>query len=628
MEEVIVLHLSDLHINTDTGTNSNLLTQLLNDIRDQIQSFRNIIVVVTGDIIDRGQYKNIRNVITFFKELKKVIGKKFISIHIVPGNHDKTRKMCDSILVKECLQSDKILDEAYYKENWGYHLIAFQKYNEMLAEIYEIFYKDKEVNKVTYGIEVDRVANKNICFILLNTAWCAIGDNDNRHLRVGEFQLAKLEAEYIRKKNEYISKGENIDLTIALAHHPLEWLAAKEEDMAKAYLIANNSLNVDIFICGHTHQRDTSNWYNHKHSLTTLVTGIGWPDNLREVHPENHRYSIYNFNIELNSIDIFMRSSNDEENFGYDFSAYVHDDNEKISKLVYPIKANKNQTYLKLSTENSDYQKSFFLNQILIEKIKLVMRRIGYFRNVMSHICGQHKHDFINSVLADVTEENKKKLEFLDDYFFDYNLEQEISEELKEIFLAQEELIYSNFDSYLRQICQYFSEEVWGEILECNETVRSHFRYYNKENDCYYKLCSYRLVKKKESTVITGIEDDLLPLQWEGAVEKAYYINRPLVNNIINNNFNTAEGKWSNFITVVPDFEKNNYRKTNRSQRIRTERPYLTFGIACNCTQSNEILYILDYLDIHVIIGEIIDDYLKYFPIDIGEFVSNLGDNA
>lgn len=629
LEEVIILHLSDLHINTDTGVTSNLLKQLLSDIGEQIQSFHKIIVVVTGDLIDRAGYENKRNVLIFFRELKDVLGDKFLNIHIVPGNHDKVRKKCDFCIVTECIQDEKKLDQAYYEENWNYHKIAFQNYNDMIQEIYAIFFKNKQVSQETYGIEIDRVGNTNICFISLNTAWCALGDDDNRHLRLGEFQLERLEAEYIRKRNEYISREENIDLTIALAHHPLEWLTAKEEDMAKSYLLANNSLNVDILICGHTHQRDTSNWYNHKHSLTTLVTGIGWPDNLREVHLENHRYSLYAFNIELNSIDIFMRSSNDEEKFTYDFSAYVHDENEKISKLVYPIKANKNQTYLKLSTEDPDYQKSFFLNQNLIENIKDITKRLSYFRNIMSHICGQHKHDFINSLISECDQENQSIIEQLDDYFFDYNLDQEISESLNVLFKTQESLLFSNFDSYLRQICQYFSDEVWRDTLDCNESVRSHFRYYKEEDDTYYKLCSYRLNRREELPVNGGVEDDLLPIAWGELLEKAYQVKRPLIYTLNNVKItNPMEGAWDNFITIVPDFDKNEYRKTSRNLRTKKERPYLVFGITCNCTKSNEILYILDYLDIHVIIGEIIDDYLKYFPIDINQFVTNVGDNA
>ena len=70
-----ILHLSDLHIINYGESFSPLLKKLLDE---NIKNYENktVIIVVTGDIVNRGDYSNSSAVIKFFEGLKEVIGDK------------------------------------------------------------------------------------------------------------------------------------------------------------------------------------------------------------------------------------------------------------------------------------------------------------------------------------------------------------------------------------------------------------------------------------------------------------------------------------------------------------------------------------------------------------------------
>ena len=52
MNDFTILHLSDLHINGHGKTLSRLMNNLLTDIESELKEVENIILVVTGDILD------------------------------------------------------------------------------------------------------------------------------------------------------------------------------------------------------------------------------------------------------------------------------------------------------------------------------------------------------------------------------------------------------------------------------------------------------------------------------------------------------------------------------------------------------------------------------------------------
>lgn len=96
MNDLTILHLSDLHIKGANETLPEVLIRLLEDVKEQIIHISNktLVVAVTGDIIDRGNNGKpdaIENAKKFFNELRNVLGEKVAGIVITPGNHDKFR---------------------------------------------------------------------------------------------------------------------------------------------------------------------------------------------------------------------------------------------------------------------------------------------------------------------------------------------------------------------------------------------------------------------------------------------------------------------------------------------------------------------------------------------------------
>lgn len=284
MNDFTILHLSDLHINQKGERLSTLMDNLLIDIKQEMELLDNIIVVVTGDIVHKGNYDYKENAIVFFKELKKILKEKVKDIYIVPGNHDKVRNSIDSKIIQEYKLEGDVADK-FYKDYWKYIMVSFTDYQDMVKKIYEIFVDKTKVKKKvkanTYGVFVTEINDKRICFMAFNTAWSCMGDTDERNLKFGKFQLDEIKEEYKEKMGK-----SGYDLVIAVAHHPLNWLTGEEETLLQTNILSNFSLNCNIYISGHIHNRDIINWQSTRHSLTTLVSGVGWPDEEEDMqHP-------------------------------------------------------------------------------------------------------------------------------------------------------------------------------------------------------------------------------------------------------------------------------------------------------------------------------------------------------
>ena len=56
MDDIIILHLSDLHIDSSSNTYSRLLKGLIKDIKKELHVVpeKSVVVVVTGDILHKG----------------------------------------------------------------------------------------------------------------------------------------------------------------------------------------------------------------------------------------------------------------------------------------------------------------------------------------------------------------------------------------------------------------------------------------------------------------------------------------------------------------------------------------------------------------------------------------------
>lgn len=69
MFDLAILHLSDLHIGGEGKSISKPLNSLLADIKTQVQSIpdKKLVIAVTGDTINIGDYRALESAKTFFR---------------------------------------------------------------------------------------------------------------------------------------------------------------------------------------------------------------------------------------------------------------------------------------------------------------------------------------------------------------------------------------------------------------------------------------------------------------------------------------------------------------------------------------------------------------------------------
>lgn len=634
MNDFTILHLSDLHINKSGEKLPLLLENLLLDIEQEMKVVNNIIIVVTGDLVHKGNYQSKESVLTFFKKLKEKIGKKVRDIYIVPGNHDKTRNKLDEKILKTYKFSESTED--FYQNYWKYIKINFSEYTELVEKIYSIFLTKSEVRKKlkedTYGVAVTTINKKRICFLLFNTAWASRDSRDERRLKVGKFQLDKIQQEYENGKKEG-----GYDLTIALAHHPLNWLSGKEETEAQSRILSNYRLDCDVYISGHIHNRDVINWQSTRHSLTTLVSGLGWPDEEEDAqHPYAHTYSSYTFNLDINSIDVYVRSSDDNSTFEPDFRIYRNKRDKENRKMVMPIDSHKTQAFFPLGAAQGRTPKACYITEDILEWIQRYTQVIGKFRSDMYMCLEQNKWDFLDQYF-EIGERNPQDgmdetaIEEVNDFFFGGV---ELSEDKTKYFCDTEikERMYELFDSYLGKICILLSELIEAEQRDqCGREntdciVRTHFRYLNEENDGYSQLCI-----GAEEFVNYKMEDK----KWGELLQETYKAKSPLIASVnreyceesyINNSKkkeSNSQKRWIDFLTLIPQIEGNdNITRNERTGEVIDEKPLITFGITIYDEFDRILLYVLDYLKIDKVISSCIQEFRYYMPVDIKEFIS------
>ena len=76
--------------------------------------------------------------------------------------------------------------------------------------------------------------------------------------------------------------------------------------------------------------------------------------------------------------------------------------------------------------------------------------------------------------------------------------------------------------------------------------------------------------------------------------------------------------RWKNFITAIPSFDGNRYRKNRREHGKGI--PFITFGVSVGSSDLNSLLYYMDFHSIERTLADVIEDYLEYFPIDMKAF--------
>jgi predicted MPP superfamily phosphohydrolase len=248
-----ILHLSDLHWNSEKSADSQIVVDaLVADLKQNIEkgSIRPDIVVFSGDLVQAGEH--IKEFDAAFNALiapvLDVLKLDYEDLFIVPGNHDIDRKVVRSTKfidngIRETLKSVDSLNTFIDGLNAGApsNMIALDR----LQPYYDFL--DTVSVKPVFSTPLLRVFKKNIRGVIVgaacfDTAWRASGeadDIDRGHLLLGE-----------RNVDNAIAQLTDTDINLAIMHHPAEWLAEFDEVAVSSRI----SSNFDVLFCGHMHR--------------------------------------------------------------------------------------------------------------------------------------------------------------------------------------------------------------------------------------------------------------------------------------------------------------------------------------------------------------------------------------
>lgn len=632
MERFHILHLSDLHISDSLTPTLNELIKSVCNNRELINS--KVIIVVTGDIINRGNYNEYKDTaVDFFKKIKNEFDKNninIIDVQMVPGNHDKVIDLNQKIS-SVAFGSDEqipVTNEDRNKNN-VYHLptqeemfqifeSAFSQYLKLCNEILKIFGIKQAKNSrrfkkytKTYGAEGYKIEDTNIAFIRLNTALTSFGkpnDSEKFHLELGKNQRDVILNEYGKIKNEIDSKEEDL-LTFCLAHHPSSYLKPIEAQELNKMLISSDRLNTDFYLSGHIHDGSLSNLSNHNRSMISLETGIGWPDDDAEATSphKNHRYAIYCFDEGKNVFYSMMYKTNAANKFKPDTDYLITDQESKTGKIYNPLKT-RDYAFIPLNNFSDTESQGLFVDRENINSLKMLFLKTKEFNDKCNQIINFYVYDYIDDLAK--SEMSSFNYEFVIELCKKTLLETsstkhayaDFNKELNKAVLNKnnynEQLVQILFISFLQDIAKEFIK-IFSTYFENDAECRAVFRIYQEHSDenivntpggsrdsdihedFFEPISEYPPTTKPRKNQNTESEiksSRSRRFRYTDSLIEYAYVNKQSMIYSINQDKNYFKpSNWDDFIVIIPQIVDYAFITEKEDEKITTVRPPLSF---------------------------------------------------
>lgn len=651
-----ILHLSDLHIVKHRDDDySTALHRMIDHIDHVTKKSKNIIVVFTGDLVEKGKFNESKKIIIkFFKDLHDKLKEKIIDIVFTPGNHDKKR----GVLVMQPVinEGDEKFWEKFKKDDWEYFENQFEDYKETIGMIEkEIFNQEPQFSN-SYGLKTVEVNGYKLCFLCINSAWACIG-NDEGNLRIGRFQLDDLMSQYQKEK-------EGTDLVIALMHHPTDWLTKAEQKYLNQYMTDTYRLNTNIMLQGHIHEKETYNWYNQNHSLTTLVTGMGW-DKQKETEDSGHRYSVY----EINMKSLIVRVNTyvtDKGGLFVDDTALYNGNN-----IIFPLFVHRYLELNQLKFEKSEIS-LFYPDYNPAENLKKIINGLNEFNILIMEKLKEYEFDWlcyseiktqIIREMYDLSKEEKSEMPITKqkimhrclnnvvikyikkirgqnyiknnlaniDRFFQYREVNNKKAEEKGItidnFFAKDLRIHMKdfFYSFIGEFCICLLNKIFcKKDFEKGDVVRIHFRIISRRSQevVYKKLFAYTAIMDAENEKLKYISDEkggtnLTDISYEDSmIEKSFKENKALLFSLnpLSNKHKSKAG-WIDFITIAPNIDCNKCKVD--AEYDEQSMPYISFGISVNSIHFQNTIRGLAYAEFEKVLSRFMKKFFECISFDI-----------
>lgn len=258
-------HFSDLHFQFKSFNTELLRSSLIKALDEYNLEFDYIFI--TGDIFNKFTYSD--DTTKFIKGIAEKTNCKKKNIIICPGNHDAKRGMFRKNNLEQIIQ--------FTEEKGGNLTIPDDYRSGLLIDPFKNFkIKCKDITEEEQPKETHYVVDcGKIKLYVLNTAIFA-GQTDPEQKNEEE---AKKEDTclYICDKELYqLSEmknnidNDNESINIVLAHHGVECFVEEEQKKLKNFL---DSLNIDLYLCGHVHKNVLSTLSNTMHLIPQVSCG-------------------------------------------------------------------------------------------------------------------------------------------------------------------------------------------------------------------------------------------------------------------------------------------------------------------------------------------------------------------
>lgn len=345
MRKINILHLSDLHLKYDNMVE---FDSFLGKIKECISTI-NVpvqLITITGDLVDRGNVGDFQNFYEkFIIPISEMSNCPTNHIFCVPGNHDAQRDANILKLRKDYEANDSTgLGPGIKREEIRRIISRFEDF----SYVNEQLHPEKRKMK-SYGVDLLSIENINIALIRINSAIYSHDEDDFQKLGISKIQLDDLVTEY-----KTISTNKNIDLSIALMHHPDDWLRKDEREQLWEYFTNKEKLPVDIIFHGHTHESKIAGKIDLDSFILSLVTGTTYEfGNKMSSGFSSCRCAVYQIDLEKKELQGSLYITNNKGKFVPDTTSYNSVNNEgsfcipysqdaykKASRVSFPIPIN------------------------------------------------------------------------------------------------------------------------------------------------------------------------------------------------------------------------------------------------------------------------------------------------
>ena len=353
------LHVSDFHLSDKVLYDQEVI---LRSLVSSVKHFREEghvpdLIFATGDIASNGTAKEYDVATKFFDDLCDAAGLNRDRLFIIPGNHDVDRKMGKGLV--RTLDTKEDADEYFDLGTPTPHLThKFHAFSEWYNDYFKTI-RSFPTNTTCSPVEIVTINNCRIAILPLNSALFCIDDHDHQKLFIGRRCLDAAK--------KLLAAA---DLTIALTHHPLDWLSKVEQTNITAAL----GKSVDLLLHGHYHETETASIVSADGGYLKLAAGASyqkreWPNSAMYATCEKNQVTIFPIRYEDSPREVWTLDTSLFPSPSYIGSFLIPGLTNPCTSVPSPVTSSENNGNTSLRTRNSQPTSSIPASLVRIVKI-------------------------------------------------------------------------------------------------------------------------------------------------------------------------------------------------------------------------------------------------------------------